>query len=161
MMKYRALLIPLLFLLFGCEEFKADNKNIKSVKVNPSNKDKSTKENDYDTLMVDSSIVILLSPDKKQIESLKEKHGEEAFYITADDNLFYTSVIRDSLLNNGFHILESEKRITKFISEKGKTYLVNSDSLGGWGVIFFNGKTKPIFGDIVDADYTLEQFREE
>src|SRR5690606_6040410 len=107
---------------------------------------------------------IFVSPTNKQVEELKQKHGED-FYTIADDNLWYQ--------NEAFELLDSMQiSIVNFDKEATHLKLINLDSnewilnlrqkdAPSWNIILFdNSKTPKIVSSIdVNEELILEYFK--
>lgn len=115
---------------------------------------------EYDTTVaqiIEQKSAILIYPTSKQIDYLKEKYGEDDFYIVADDNNYYMANLITLLESLKIDIQTATKRNFTF---KGhlKDYGMNLDSNKQgvdtiyWSVVIFNPKGNPIFIDMVDPD---------
>ncbi|MDO5971890.1 hypothetical protein Q4Q35_18975 [Flavivirga aquimarina] len=115
---------------------------------------------DYDTTktqIIKQNSALLISPTDKQINYLKQKNGEDTFYIVADDNNYYMSNIITLLDSFNIKRCNAKKRSLTFmglIEDYGMhldSIQQNSDSIY-WSVILFNKKGNPIFLDMIDPD---------
>ena len=115
---------------------------------------------EYDTSVVqiiEQESALLIIPTNKQIEYLKNKIGNDDFYIAADDNNYYISNL--ILLLDSFDInveIAKKRKITfkGLIEDYGMNLDPTQQNIDTiyWGLVLFNSIGNPIFVDIVDPD---------
>lgn len=98
-----------------------------------------------DTLMVTQNAAVFYEPDSLQMERRKKEVGEEAFYIGADDYLFYLNETYKYLEKKNLPVLLSQnKKYLKFVGNDSKATLIKLDTLPElWGVFFFDNTKAP------------------
>lgn len=105
--------------------------------------------------LIDFPCAVLVYPSNKTIARLKKEGPEDDFYTAADDNLYYMSQCIDYLDSVKTKKLTRETEgVVFFKTAAGKVYKIHLDSLQ-WGVLLFNGKSKPIEADMtsIENDY--------
>lgn len=121
-----ALFLSLTLMLISCksysinEEYKLDAKNI-----------------------INSKIVIFVSPTSEEIEKLKAK-DEDAFYTSADDVNFYNAKAEEYLEKNNIPYKLTKEKKMKFLVGNKVTEFDYSMSEQAWFIIMYNGKDKPV-----------------
>lgn len=95
--------------------------------------------------IIKSPTIILVMPNEKEIERLKEKHGEENFYISADDASFYMAEINRKVKNKD--IIFSSKNSYFFDHKNVK--ITKSDFKDPWFIIDYTSD-KPLKYSLVD-----------
>jgi hypothetical protein len=99
--------------------------------------------NEDSTGLITSPCAVMIWPTIAQIESLKQPDST-GFYVAADDNQYYMAISREYLDSLKTKIVEKEsKGSLLFKTKSGQYFEMKLDSLY-WGIILFNGKTKPI-----------------
>ncbi len=98
---------------------------------------------------------VILEPDSLKVKKLKAENPGDNFYTAADDWLYYIATSQhylDSLKVRTIHRTSKGKLL--FRATNGTNYSFNTDSVY-WGVVLFNGKTKPVNADVtnIDVDY--------
>ncbi|TRX36193.1 hypothetical protein FNW52_09210 [Flavobacterium sp. ZT3R18] len=135
-------LILLLIIVFGCK-----NDNKKNELSNQINKNSASKEflnnQPNDTLvLLDNNIVVFFEPNTKEIKELKKKHGDDDFYIIADDVAGYIANITEQLDLKKIKYITTDKMVVTF---KKSGLSINKNKLESkWSILYFNknGKIK-------------------
>jgi hypothetical protein len=137
-------LILLLIIVFGCK-----NDNKKNELSNQINKNKDSASTDFlnnksnDTLvLLDNNIVVFFEPNTKEIKELKKKHGDDDFYIIADDVAGYIANITEQLDLKKIKYITTDKMVVTF---KKSGLSINKNKLERkWSILYFNknGKIK-------------------
>jgi hypothetical protein len=155
-------IIPFLFLLiFAC----SPSTEKTSTEVLESSKDSLTiikndvaTINSNDILVIDSKSAVFYSPDSLKIEKLKKAHGEEDFYIGADDYLNYVFESREFLKETKLPIIDAKgKKYIKFkVTDKLQTIIKLDTLTEPWGVYFFDPKKNAMQADMlrINEEYT-------
>jgi hypothetical protein len=120
-----------------------------------SKKSKSTTKSVNQDSLIDFPCAVLVYPSSQTIALLKKTGSDNDFYTAADDNQYYMSQCIDYLDSvKTKKITRESKGVASFKAITGKTYKIQLDSLY-WGVLLFNGKSKPIEADItmIQDDY--------
>ena len=107
--------------------------------------------NNDSTGVITSPCAVMISPTIEIIDSLK-KSDSDGFYVCADDNGYYTYEARVFLDSLKTKVIEKEsKGSLLFKTRSGKSFKMKLDSLS-WGIILFNGKSKPKSINVVDIE---------
>lgn len=107
--------------------------------------------NNDSTEFITAPCAIMISPTMEIIDSLK-KSDSDGFYVCADDNGYYEYEARVFLDSLKTKIIEKEsKGLLLFKTRSGQNFRMKLDSLS-WGIILFNGKSKPISIDVLDIE---------
>ncbi|MBU2997496.1 hypothetical protein KO500_13690 [Cellulophaga baltica] len=139
-------LVILLILTFS---FISSCKREKIKNIGSKNVDDSTIKNRYIKTVNDTIIkspnVIFVMPNEEEIEILKKKHGEDNFYIIADDiNFYMAGIVRDLKIKN---IIFSSK--SSYFFDEQNIKITKKDFKDPWFIIdYINGK--PIKYSLVD-----------
>lgn len=91
---------------------------------------------------INSSVVIVVSPSDNKIRELKAKHGEEDFYIIADDANGYTYEITTMLDEQRTMYFNTDKTLIHFPEED---FSINVDTINkcNWIIIDYKKGLKP------------------
>ena len=113
-----------------------------------------------DTLVIENRSAIIYEPTDKRINKLKKEFGEEDFYTSADDYLFY--------LNESNKYLESQKmkivmtkndKVLKFIlADKSVTTIKLDLEKEIWGIYLFDPKQQPKRIDMTAIDEEYKEY---
>ena len=107
--------------------------------------------NNDSTGVITLPCAVMISPTIEIIDSLK-KSDSDGFYVCADDNGYYDYEARKFLDSLKTKIIEKEsKGLLLFKTRSGQNFKMKLDSLS-WGIILFNGKTKPISIGVLDIE---------
>jgi hypothetical protein len=137
-------LILLLIIAFSC---KNDNKKNELSNQIKKNKDSTSthffnnKSNDT-LVLLDDNIVVFFEPNTKEIKELKKKHGDDDFYIIADDVSGYIANITEQLDLKKIKYITTDKMVVNF---KKSGISINKNKLESkWSILYFNknGKIK-------------------
>lgn len=112
-------------------------------------------------LNLEGNCALFKSPNKEEIEILKEEDGEEDFYTIADDNLFYVSEARqflDSVELEQVNLFES--RFVRFVTLNSDTIYVDLRGKYSmpWNLLFFSPKKGVVLVDITDIENEYKKF---
>jgi hypothetical protein len=111
-----------------------------------------------DSMLLNRPGAIIVRPSSRMINKMKKELPGDGDYDTVlDDNVFYMSDAEHFLDSLKTYKIERESEgVMKFKTLAGKTYTVKLDS-AFFDIILFNGKDKPIHGDITDMpdDYKI------
>lgn len=101
---------------------------------------------------------VILFPDSLKIEKLKAEGSEEDFYTAADDWQYYIFTASHYLDSVKARIVRrSSTGKVKFRAIDGTTFSFDADSVS-WGMLLFNGRTKPVDADITDIDVDYRRY---
>lgn len=110
------------------------------------------------TLEIVDDCAIIIYPTHEQVQEMKRSEGEEAFYIGADDALWYHAQVIDTLNHVGIKTIVPSGR---FIRLKGREKTWDLDirkkDFLAWNVIFFKTDKDPQI--ISTTDLTVEGVR--
>jgi hypothetical protein len=95
---------------------------------------------------------IIIRPDNKKVKLLKKGIAEDDYMTFVMDNEYYMGMASNFLDSVKLkQIVKQSKGILDFQSSSGRYFRVRLDSFG-WGIILFNGRTKPISADVTDIE---------
>jgi hypothetical protein len=139
-MKYFVLLLNIL-LLVSCESKKENSEQTQIAQENQT--------------VISTACAIVISPTRKQTDSLKKVLGEERFYSVLDDNIFYTAEAVTKL--DSLHLKIIYKKAEgnlKFKLAKGEVITIDLSKYT-WEILLFNGQTSPVSADRtnIEADF--------
>ena len=105
---------------------------------------------------ITESCAVLIYPTEQQINSEKEKIGEEDFYTIAGDYNFYMGNLIEPMQQLEIKTITAQKRILKF-QGTDKDYIIDLDKKGSldlpyWKAILFTKSNAPIFIEVTDTD---------
>jgi len=108
-----------------------------------------------DLQVITSPCAVLIRPNLQNLEKLKKENSEDDFNTIVDDNQYYmaTSIqYLDSLKVKILHRNSEGSLIFK--TTQGTIFILQTDSVY-WGVLLFNGRTKPLEADmtVINQDY--------
>ena len=133
----------LLFLVISCKQNDSDKQVVKNVQEEV--------KTHNDTIIINTGIY-LLSPNEREIDSLKKVMGEDNFYTVADDSNFYISKIY-SQLNDKIKSIKFDK-----INFKNENYLFSKkENKNNWLVIDYKVDSKPQIYSLVDFNSKLNE----
>lgn len=110
-----------------------------------------------DLQVITSPCAVLISPNLKKLEKLKKENTEDDFNTIVDDNQYYMATSIQYLDSLKVKILHRNSEGTLvFKTIHGTIFKFQADSVY-WGVLFFNGRTKPLEADMtaINQDYEL------
>ncbi len=108
--------------------------------------------------VITSPCAVIISPNLKKLEELKRGNTENDFNTIVDDNQYYLAgsiQYLDSLKVKIIHI-NSEGSLV-FRIPHGTIFKFRADSVY-WGVLLFNGRTKPLNADITNINQDYESY---
>lgn len=94
-------------------------------------------------------IAIFIEPTDAEIASMKEEHGQEDFYVIADDSLYYQWQATEFFEKKKFHFCFTENEKHSFLFDNKPKLTLNVDCQG-WCLILWNGRDEPISTTAVD-----------
>ncbi|MDR6240489.1 hypothetical protein [Aureibacter tunicatorum] len=103
-----------------------------------------------DTLWVTEPSVYFTNPDKHTIQKLQANYNEDLYNTIIDDVVYYKHEAEQFLEKKGVAYQQTESRYFKFISESGKEFLIDNDTVGLWGLYIFDGKNIPQYSTSID-----------
>ena len=120
---------------------------------------KFSKTSAGDTLHLAEKCAMLIIPDSDEIEELKFEYGEENFYTSADDNMWYIAEARSYLDSMGIKTIDTDKNHILFNKADGQQFYFETglDYLA-WGLIFFDSKNDPKIVDLTDVRNEYAKF---
>jgi hypothetical protein len=114
----------------------------------------TTSANASETETMAATCAILIYPTQEQIEEMKQRMGDEDFYIAADDNNWYQGKAIGLLDSLNIKIVTAK---TRYLMLKGdnKTWILDlrKENLPSWNLIFFHRTKKPKVVSTVDLDF--------
>ena len=109
-----------------------------------------------DTLVVDKTCLILVTPTERQVEFLKKNLGDD-YGIVADDNSFYASETQDFFRNHSIEVIETR---SAFLVFRGADIILNTKRYldYAWLTIAYKAGKTPVLVDSADADSLLLRY---
>jgi hypothetical protein len=134
--------VPILLILSACQLAVSKTEPVKAtekVALQP------------DSMLLVKPGAVVVSPSSRMINKMKKELPGDGDYDTVlDDDLFYMSDAEHFLDSLKIYKIKRESEgVMKFKTWSGKTYTIRLDS-AFFDIILFNGKDKPIHGDITD-----------
>jgi len=103
-------------------------------------------------------LVLLLYPDQKRADSIKQQTGIENFYARSDENSIHYQELRNILEASEIKVVSGEKLRYRFISDNGAITETDLSRIGSpWQVIIFNGTDSPV---LVSPDKAAGKLKE-
>lgn len=103
-------------------------------------------------------LVLLLYPDQKRADSMKQQMGIENFYANSDENSIHYQELRKLLSASGIKVVSGENIKYRFISDNGAITETDLSRIGSpWQVIIFNGTDSPV---LVSPDKAAGKLKE-
>ena len=104
-------------------------------------------------------VVLFVSPDSIEIERLRERLGDEAFYITADDANWYNAT--------AYELLDSLQIANTDVDRGSASFLVDGEprefswaEVGeGWFLVVYDGTSMPVISAAVEIHDAVERIR--
>ena len=163
MKKYSLLLFGLLILV-SCHENKKNATKQLEIKIQNPIVSKTNESNlpllnnSTDTLVIKSKCAIIYEPTENYINKSKKEVGEENFYISVDDALFYISASTEYLNSKKIKIVNTENdKILKFISINKSISFINLNlEKEMFGIYFFDPNQNPKKIDITNITGEFE-----
>lgn len=118
------------------------------------------KKRGEDTLIITTKCAVRIDLDTIQLDKLREKNGEDNFYIGADDNVYY-SYIADSVLKAKDMVVVANKKqkYLKFVRNNGAATLIKIDTLPQpSNYYFFEPGKAPYQPDITDIKAEYQRY---
>ena len=104
---------------------------------------------------INTDVVVFVSPDSTGIERLKTEHGEEDFYVIADDEMYYRSIAYDLLDSLGVAYTFVERRPLRFVVDGEASEYTWSDVEANWFVVVYEADKEPRITYSVDLPNVL------
>ncbi len=116
------------------------------------------KNANFDIIILRQNIVIFVSPEEQEMNSLKKKHDEGNFYIIADDANFYTASAMEYLDSIQIKYINGNRRKKfGFYNSQNKLVEINHKNYtSSWYAILYNNESKKY--KIVDLINFIEDF---
>ncbi len=151
-MKLNTLLILIVIFFIACN--KKEKKSIK----NRTSENIEISKKITDTLRITNKCAVIFEPTANSIDKQKKEVGEEDFYISADDYLFYLNESNKFLEKQKIKIAHTKNdKILKFVSnDKSETIIKLNSEKETWGIYLFDPKRKP---KKIDMTTTEEEFK--
>jgi len=136
--------------LVGCNE----NVQVRDEKYNASNNHViSEKKTKGIVKKKNLAKAIYYVPNEEMADSLRNTIGEDNFSIVLNDNVAYFEPIVNYLDSLDILVEMSNDSVFKFIGQdSNKEFIINRKDLDSqlWGILVFNGQSKPISVDLED-----------
>ncbi|MEZ4702290.1 MAG: hypothetical protein R2834_18290 [Rhodothermales bacterium] len=108
--------------------------------------------------VIAEKIVLFIEPDSSGIERLKREMGEEAFYVAADDAMWYRAEavqLLDSLHIAHRSVYRQDLRF--MVDGMPRTYDWASIE-AAWYVVLYDGRREPVLSSSIDLRNDLQAF---
>lgn len=132
----KSIVLLLTVTLLSCTEGKIGDGQSKTPQLN------KTSTTDSDTI-IDNSVVLFVGPSDIEIEELKKEHGEDNFYIIADDANAYDSEALEIVEKKNLKSIFTQKRLLTFTNER-HTIDKNTIDKCKWLIIYYEKGKLPI-----------------
>lgn len=135
-------LMLLSIIVLSCKKTDNENVIIKTKKEVSIDKKIPYGSKQKDTLVIlDNNIIVFFEPNTKEIEELKKKHGEDNFYIIADDVSGYLANITEQLDLKKIKYITTDLKVVHF---QNLGLFINKDELKSKWSILYTDKNKSI-----------------
>jgi len=109
--------------------------------------------------LIDRECVITVFPDTLWLN--EQQKDEDTWAVVVDDHTYYESIALDTLSKQGIPILNSDynrdKKYLLFELDGDSTYVIDRRKMkDAWGLILFNGKSKPVWWMSTDVNEGLK-----
>lgn len=99
---------------------------------------------DKDCQVIKEDVVIFVSPDSDQIEAMKREMGDTAFYIVADDVMWYQSEANEFLKTKSAKVIVPDERYLRFETTGAPLFFdTRAKASAGWLIILFKKGSVP------------------
>lgn len=144
------ILLVISIIIFSCKNTEKKEETTNKYSVNTI--DKILKTTINDTLTVsDKNIIVFIDPNETEIAELKKKHGEDNFYIIADDVAGYLANTTEQLDLKKIKYITTDKKVIHF---KNTNIYVNKEQLENkWSISYFDKNNK--IKNIAPIDFDL------
>jgi hypothetical protein len=118
------------------------------------------KKENKDTLIITAKCAVRINLDTAQLDKLRKKYGDEAFYTGADDGVYYSS-IADSLIHAKHLplIANKQQKYLKFVQNNGAITMVKIDTLPqASNYYFFEPAKAPYEPDLLDIEEEYQKY---
>lgn len=105
--------------------------------------------------VIRTDLVVFVSPDSTGLERLKEKHGEENFYVIADDEMYYRAAAYDLLDSLGLAYSFVERRTLRFEVKGEAREYTWSHVEESWFVVIYRSGQEPRVTHSIDLSEAL------
>jgi len=112
----------------------------------------SVNNQNFESITLDRASVLVVQLDSVEIEKMKQKYGEENFYISADDIMWYNSIMLEKMDSLNIPVLYSEKDKIEIITNDFKRTIVKDSTFSIYTYFYYNGnevERKDIF-DLIE-----------
>lgn len=161
------LIMLLLSITFSCKKINEQKKlSSKTYDKNDTTSKDILKASLNDTLVIlEDNTLVLFEPNSDEIKELKKKHGDNDFYIIADDVTGYLANITEQLDLKKIKYITTDKAVVNF---KKSNLFVNKNKLESkWSIVYLNKNKKidavaPVNFDIsnviIDSEIQLNKW---
>lgn len=113
-----------------------------------------------DTVIVNKKVAVFYYPDDNSIRKAKKKYGNENFYTSADDNLYYMDLAKKFIKKKAIKIIEVEtNKILKFIRKKHVAKIINLKKRNQmFGILLFDGNKAPEEIDMLNPEEEFKKY---
>jgi hypothetical protein len=110
------------------------------------------------TTVIEGRCAVIVRPDDKKIALMKKQGSEEDYAIMVNDYEYYTGTSIGFLNSTKIRqVVKPSHGVVIFKSSTGHYFKVSLAPFD-WGIILFNGRTKPIEADITDIDTSYRAY---
>lgn len=105
---------------------------------------------------------VFYSPDEARQAALIKQLGQDSVMALSDDNTYYELEAVNYYAKRALKVYSASVPVLVFKTGDGRTFTVDtSANAAPWGVLLFNGKKAPAYGNIVSPEETFaDYFRE-
>lgn len=113
-----------------------------------------------DTMLVKNKSAISMLLDSVTLEKRRKEYGDEAFYVGADDDAFYSADVRSFLKKRHLPLIDATGyKYVKFLQPDGSSSLIKTDTLQSIMTYYFFYPSKaPYDIDITDIEREYKNY---
>lgn len=102
---------------------------------------------------------VFYSPDEARQAALIKQLGEDSVITLSDDNTYYELEARKYYAKRALKVYSASVPVLVFKTGDGRTFTVDTAAnKAPWGVLLFDGKKAPAYGDLVSPEETSAEY---
>lgn len=102
---------------------------------------------------------VFYSPDEARQAALIKQLGQDSVITLSDDSTSYELEARKYYAKRALKIYSASVPVLVFKTGDGRTFTVDTAAnKAPWGVLLFNGKKEPAYGDLVSPEATFAEY---
>lgn len=150
----------LMMFIIACNQSAGNKVSLKKITIKKAVSIPVNKKENKDTLVIITKCAVRIDLYTIQLDKLRKKYGDEAFYTGADDNVYYSYVADSVLKANDMPVIANKKqKYLRFVRNNGAATLIKIDSLPQPSNYYFFEPGKPPYQpDITDIKAEYERY---